>query len=229
MYTLETFRKSKTWQKFVKNLKSERTNEEGMLICAHCGKPILKKYDCIGHHKVELTEQNVNNFDVSLNPDLIDLVHHKCHNDIHEHFGCHQQRVYIIYGPPLSGKTTYAKSVMSAGDLVLDMDNIWQCVSGLERYNKPNALKEVVFDVRNKILEDVKHRRGFWHNAYIIGGYPLQGERQRLEKQLGAESIYIEIEKEKNLERICCLEDARKQKDYERFILGWWEKYRPNE
>lgn len=226
LYTLDTFRKSKKWQKFIEDLKLERTNEKGFLICAHCGKPIVKKYDCIGHHKIPLTQSNVNDFNISLNPENIDLVHHKCHNDIHERFGFQEQKVFIVYGPPLAGKTTYVRDIMATGDLVVDMDSIWQCVSGLDRYKKPNALKEIVFDVRNKLIEDIKYRRGFWHNAYVIGGYPLSSERQRLEKQLGAQSIYIEIDKQENMDRIQNISDNRKYADYEKFILDWWEKYR---
>ena len=47
---------SKEWQRFTARLKNDRINEDGFIICAHCGKPIIKKYDCIAHHTVELTD-----------------------------------------------------------------------------------------------------------------------------------------------------------------------------
>ena len=73
MYTLGNFYKSKEWEKLIAVLKLERVNENGEVICEHCGKPIHKKYDCIGHHKIELTEANVNDPEVSLNPDNVML------------------------------------------------------------------------------------------------------------------------------------------------------------
>ena len=68
------FYRSRSWREFVEILKIERTDENGFIICAHCGKPIVKKYDCIGHHKEELTEENYENPEISLNPDNVVLV-----------------------------------------------------------------------------------------------------------------------------------------------------------
>ena len=73
----------------------------------------------------------------------------------------------------MSGKTTWVNSVHQAGDLVVDMDSIWQCVSGLNRFQKPMALNAVVFGVRDYLIDSVRMRRGKWNNAYVIGGYPL--------------------------------------------------------
>ena len=53
MYTLSNFYKSKEWLDLLQVLKLERL-VNGELICEHCHKPIYKKYDCIGHHKIEL-------------------------------------------------------------------------------------------------------------------------------------------------------------------------------
>lgn len=75
MYTLDNFYKSKQWQKLLEVIKLERVNEDGQLICWHCGKPITDKYDAIGHHTIFLTEENVNNSEISLNPELIQMVH----------------------------------------------------------------------------------------------------------------------------------------------------------
>ena len=78
--TLDTFYRCKEWENLLRVLKLERVNEAGELICEHCGKPITRAYDAIGHHKEELTPENVNDANVSLNPANIAFVHHKCHN-----------------------------------------------------------------------------------------------------------------------------------------------------
>ncbi|MFR7473078.1 MAG: HNH endonuclease, partial [Ruminococcus sp.] len=57
---LNNFYQSKPWVKLMAVIRMERTNAEGQIICEHCGKPIVHKYDCIGHHIIELNEANVN-------------------------------------------------------------------------------------------------------------------------------------------------------------------------
>lgn len=220
--SLYNFYRSTEWEHLISILRLERVNENGEVICEHCGKPIVKKYDCIGHHMVELTEENYMDARISLNPDNIMLVHHKCHNIIHDKLGMLQQKqVYLIYGSPLSGKTAWVKENMVAGDLIVDMDNIWECVSGQPRYVKPNRLKAAVFAVRDNLLESVKYRRGKWLNAYVIGGYPYQAERERLCEELGAREIYINTTKEECLQRL--QEDTERDKtEWNKYIDIWW-------
>ena len=225
MYTLDTFYKTKDWEKLLKSIKLERLNDEGQLICWHCGKPITKAYDCIGHHTIFLTEDNVNNVEISLNPKLIQLVHHKCHNIIHNKVGYVRKEIFLVYGSPLAGKSSYVKGVAEPGDLIIDIDSIWACVSGLDRYTKPPRLNAVVFSVRDKLMECVKYRVGKWNNAYIIGGYPLISERERICKELGAREIYIESTKEDCLEKLENLDIDKKE--FSKFINDWWKRYTP--
>ena len=224
MYSLDTFDQGKDWRKFLNQLKIERVNEEGFIICEHCGKPIVKKYDVIGHHKTELTEENVNDFSISLNPSNVALVHAKCHNYIHNKLGYGRRQVYLVYGPPCSGKVAYVKDVALKGDLIIDLDSIWEAVSGCARYTKPGSLKAVVFAVRDTLLDSVKYRRGRWNNAYVIGGYPLISERERLINELGAREIFIDVSKEDciaNLEA----DTARDSKEWLQYIEDWFSKF----
>ena len=222
-----TFYRSKEWRKLLDNLKNERLNDDGQIICEYCGRPIVRAYDIIGHHKIELTEENVNDYEISLNPKNIQLVHHSCHNLIHNKLGYANREVFLVYGAPLSGKSSYVKSSMSAGDLIIDIDSVWQCVSNLSRYEKPAKLKSIVFKVRDCLLDAVKYRLGKWHNAYVIGGYPLQGERERLIKELGAREIFIDATEEECLERLAAAGDGRDKAEWEGYIREWFERYDP--
>lgn len=132
MNTLQDFYKSREWQRLLRVIKSERVNEYGELICTYCQKPIVKAYDCIGHHKIELTEENYRDFNISLNPEHIVLVHHKCHNIIHDKLQHSRRSVYIVYGSPLAGKRTYVDSVRCDGDLIVDIDRIRACVGPID-------------------------------------------------------------------------------------------------
>lgn len=209
------------------HIKHDRLNEDGLLICEHCGKPIVRAYDCIGHHVKELTEENVNDAEVSLNPDNVMLVHHRCHNKIHHKLSYNywDRQVWLVYGAPMSGKSSYVEGVKECGDLIVDMDSIWQCVSGCDRYVKPDRLRSIVFGVRDKLLDDVRYRRGKWQRAYVIGGYPLISERDRLCRELGAREVFIDVSMNECLMRLESCDDGRDKKEWKKFIEGWFESY----
>lgn len=224
-YTLSTFYKSREWGKLLSVIRTEWINEQGEIICAYCGKPIVKKYDCIGHHKIPLTEDNVNDVSISLNPENIDLLHHRCHNKIHNKLGYTDKRVYLVWGSPLAGKSSWVKQAAGEGDLIVDMDAIWQCVSGCDKYQKPGRLKSVVFGVRDTLIEMIRYRRGKWLNAYIIGGYPFSGERERMLDTLNAESIFIDTSESECRQRLEECNDGRNKEEWEEYISDWWEKF----
>lgn len=221
MYTLDNFYKSNKWRDLLTRLKLERVNNDGDIICEYCGEPIVKQYDCIGHHKKELTEANVNDYNISLNPDNIMLVHHRCHNKIHERFGYDKtKKVYLVYGAPCAGKSTWVNNNAGIDDLILSIDNIWQCISNNDRYVKRDRLKQNVFIVRDCILDMIKCRTGKWKNAYIIGGYPMKIERERMERLYNCELIFIDEAKE------VCISRA-KNKEYINYINEWFDRFTP--
>jgi hypothetical protein len=219
------FYRSKPWIDLMTAIRLERTNAEGYIICEHCGKPIVKRYDCIGHHVIELTEQNINDAMIALNPDNIQLVHHKCHNKIHDKLGFYQKRVYLVYGSPLSGKTSYVQENMQDGDLIIDVDNIWQCISGCDRYTKPNRLKGCVFAIRDSLLDMVRVRRGNWLTAWVVGGYPNSSERERLYKSLDARPIFVDTDKNTCMQRLRVCQDGRDFQQWNGYIDGWFENF----
>lgn len=224
-YTLANFYRSKTWCKFRQVLINDRLNSDGLTVCEHCGKEIIKAYDIILHHMEELTEDNVNDSNVSFNPDNIKLVHHKCHNLIHKKLCYKERQVYLVYGSPLSGKSSYVNEVMNEGDLIVDIDLIWKSVSNCEMYVKPNRLKSIVFGIRDYLLDSIKYRRGQWHNAYIVGSYPLIGDRERLCKELCAREVFIDCSKEECIKRLYACADGRIIEEWEKYICDWFENF----
>lgn len=221
---ISDFYHSQEWRRLVDVLRIERVNADGELICACCGKPISRKYDCIGHHIEPLTEQNYRLVEIALNPDNIALVHHRCHNKIHDRLGLtYTKQVYLVYGSPMSGKTTWVKNNANPGDLIVDMDSIWKCISGQPRYTKPNRLKQIAFAVRDDLIDMVRTRRGNWLNAYLIGGYPLISERERLIRSLGAREVFIDTPQDVCMERL--KKSERNTPEYKKYIADWWGKF----
>ena len=227
------FYTSLEWRRFREMLMHERVNSDGMIICAECGKPILKPYDCIAHHIIEITLQNLNDVSIILNPDNISLVHMRCHNDIHNRFGgrikTYQRKVYYVYGAPCSGKSTFVRENMQKGDIVLDIDRLWSALSGQPEYIKPSEIKAVVFNARNAIIDCIKTRAGNWQQAFVIEGGALLGERMRRIETLGAECIYIESTRDECIKRLANDEGRNAvQSQYIEYIDDWFKKFQPD-
>ena len=222
---LSSFYQSREWQEFRQVIISERLNNQFQTICEHCGKPITKAYDIIAHHKQELTLDNVNDANISLNPDNIALVHFRCHNTIHNRYGSYTRHIYIVYGCPLSGKSTYVKERAMQHDLIVDIDKIYACISNNPMYIKSGRLYDNMEAVKNLLLDNVKYNYGKWVNAFIIGGYAYSGERERLAEELGAELIYIDCTKEEALARLECCTDNRDKKEWAKYIETWFNNY----
>lgn len=231
----EQFYKSKQWETFRQVVIDERTDEDGFIRCGVCGKPILKKYDLIVHHKQELDDINVNDAMVSLNPNNVECVHFRCHNKIHERFGYNRsstntyvkKHVYIVYGSPCSGKSTWVNENATKDDLIVDMDNIWQMISINDRYEKPNTLRSVAFDMRDKLYDIIKYRSGKWHNAYVITGGAMAGDRERLKQRINAdELIFIDTSKEECIKRVQSkYDDAIMRAKWYEYIIEWFDRY----
>ena len=217
---------------------NNRTNPDGFVHCAVCGKPILKPYDLIVHHKQELTEANVNDAMVALNPDNVECVHFRCHNMLHERFGYNKtssarsvpKKVFIVYGSPCAGKSTWVHENATKDDLVVDMDSIWQMISTNARYDKPASLRSVAFQIRDAMYDVIKYRSGKWHNAYIITGGALKGDRDRLQQRVAADDmIFIDTPMNECIKRAVKrgLPDDQQQ-EWIKYINDWFDSYQPD-
>lgn len=233
---LKSFYKSTEWQLCKQQVYDERTREDGSVICADCKRVLMKSFNpkkndnrsaIVYHHEIELTLDNVNDYDISLNPKNITILCWKDHNKRHKRFsgGSPQKKVYIVHGSPLSGKTTWVKENAEVGDLIYDFDDIYQVLSGQPRYVRPNSIKPIVFAVRDTILEQIKMRSGQWENAWIIMTEPLWTQRKRVADQLNAEQIHIDTTKEICLERLHSNPNGRDIETWTKAILDYFDKF----
>ncbi len=228
MFTsLAQFYNSQEWRTLRQLLIEERTNKvDGILYCQHSGKPLLNSFDIVAHHIKPLTMQNVNDYSISLNPDNIMLVSQQAHNELHARFGyCAQRKVYIVHGAPCSGKSSFVDSIKGNSDIVVDIDNLWEAVTG-KRYYKPAALKANVFAMRDALLETVKTRAGNWERCFIIEGLPYKAERERRSVVYGAELIHIDTDKQTCLERLQADESRREYaSEWQKYIEDYFQRY----
>jgi hypothetical protein len=219
---LKSFYASERWQRFRMALIAERGP-----VCQKCHRVIGNPIDCTLHHIKELTPENVNDVTISLKPDNIMIVCHDCHDREHHRFG-HQSDhgVYIVYGPPMSGKTTYVRQYMNRGDLVVDMDRLYEAVSLLPEYDKPDNLLSNVLGIHNQLIDNIKTRYGKWCSAWVVGGYADHYKRDQLANNLGAELILCDVSKEECLSRLEMDEGRRCRKDeWTKYIGQWFDRY----
>lgn len=190
MYSgLHDFYRSSEWEAFRARFLAERMLRDGELRCEACGKPILRPYEGILHHKDELDELKVMDPGKALDDSNIMLVCHFCHDAIHERWGHQRSRhVYLVWGCPCSGKRAYVDSSRGRHDIVVDIDAIYNSLGGERGSVKAEALA-----MYQAAVDRIRTRGGRWRNAWIIRTLPRSADRERLQRDLGgAESIHIE-------------------------------------
>lgn len=219
---LKSFYASDEWITLRLVLINERGNR-----CARCKGIIPKSRDLIGHHTIELTPENVHDHTISLNPEKIELICFDCHNKEHNRFGYKAERqVYLVYGPPMSGKMSFVRQQVKRGDLIVDMDRLYEAITMLPSYDKPDQLFTNVIGIHNQLIDNIKTRYGKWNNAWVVGGYADKYKRNRLADDLGAELIFCDVSKDECLRRLAMDEDRRYRKDEWRgYIDKWFNTY----
>ena len=188
-------------------------------ICGRCGLAVVEPKLLIAHHKTALTPDNINEPQIALNPELIEVLCLDCHNKEHRRFGG-QQGVYLIWGSPLAGKSSYVRQAMQPGDMVVDMDALWMAVSSQERYIKPDCLRFNVFALRDALYDQIYTRYGQWQDCYIIGGFANPLERKALVERLGAVEVYIESTCDE-----CIGRAAGRPAAWRQYIEKWWAEH----
>ena len=125
--------------------------------------------------------------------------------------------VYLIYGSPCSGKSTYVKEHFKAGDIVCDVDKLYAALCYNDEHKEEIYAQEVAKELRLHLLEIIRNRQGHWHNAYVIS---LANTREKLSKameQVNAdEAIYIDTPFE------VCVERAKDRPFYFKWIIEEW-------
>ena len=239
---LPQFYGSKEWADCKAQVLHERIRSDGTIICEHCGKPIVKGFNpqannnkgaIVFHHKTYLNTYNVNDASISINPANIAILHWHCHNEVHERFGhsgynnIPEKKVYIVTGASCSGKTSFVKERLEPNDLILDIDDIWEMISGQPRYTKPNSLKPIVFAIRDEIKDQVSKGAGTWRNAYIIESLPSAKDREREAQRYRAfnvEVITLDTSKKECLARLRLNPQGRNINDYEKYINDYFSR-----
>lgn len=74
---LKYFYNSNAWKNLAQKIRTQK-----FFICEKCGRPNSKEV----HHKIPVTELNVNDPNITLNESNLILLCNECHNEIHNRF-----------------------------------------------------------------------------------------------------------------------------------------------
>lgn len=210
--TLQEFYWSEEWKRFRAAVVASRRTAEGDVICAHCGLPIVRPYDLILHHVIELDETNFTDLEVALNPANVVCVHSACHNVIHAKVGSRMRQAWLVWGPPHAGKEEYVKSLVQKGDIWVSLGSLYRSlgVGGIQ-----TSLSQLVFPMWDECLQGIGRRSGHWRNAYVIGTYPSDQERERVLRVIRGREVFVDTPVDECLRRC---ETEQDRMDVERWI-----------
>lgn len=208
------FYNSKEW----KNLREVILKRDNY-ICRICGRPAEEV-----HHIKFITPRSIDNPDVTMKEENLLSVCKDCHFKIHKEQkaanvarankrrtrhrwilnkdgtymddnGVFQiRKVYLVYGAPCSGKTTFVQNHKEPHDIVIDLDAIIASLQGHDKRYIDNNVLFLAIDVRDFLYQllSEKNKNFDCHNVWVIGSYPTKKEREAAAKKLGAELIYVD-------------------------------------
>lgn len=199
-------------------------------ICSRCGRVFNDTSKLIVHHKQYLTGDDYNNPSLAYSDDNLEVICLDCHNKEHDRFK-NVKSVHIVFGPPLSGKSSFVKENKAYDDIVVDLDALSSAITYNEMYDKVNCLRFNVFALRDALYDQIYNRYGNWHTAWIVGGFPSSFDRDTLMKRFHADCILMDVSKEECLRRLDEVKDLRKEKknEWAMFIEKWFNEYTPDD
>ena len=141
----------------------------------------------------------------------------------------HENAITIVWGPPGSGKSTHVYRNMNPGDLVIDLDLIWQALTALGRNNRPDSVKPYVFIVRDALYAELAKRTNNTP-VWVIAGLPRRLDRERLQRRFRAKMIRMDVSREECLARIAKdgKREGKSMGDYwTPMVDRWFKEYQP--
>lgn len=101
--------------------------------------------------------------------------------------------VYLVYGSPCSGKSTYIAGRMGDGDILCDVDYIYSAISGRDAHDADLWAHETALKLREYLLDIIRNRDGGWRDAYVVSIANTDEQVRRDAERVNAdECIYID-------------------------------------
>ena len=125
--------------------------------------------------------------------------------------------VYLVYGSPCSGKSTYINEHLQRGDLVCDVDHIYSAITMQQPHDAELYTHEVACQLGNTLADIIRDRIGNWKNAYVVSIANTAEKIQEAKERVNAdEAIFIDTPYE------VCIERAKDRPFYFPFLIQEW-------
>lgn len=128
----------------------------------------------------------------------------------------------LVLGPPGSGKTTWVRERIQAGQIAVDVDLLFSALTMRPVYDKPPVSVGRVLDARDLIIEELAP-------DYVISGDPSLTYRELMRARYGAEVVVLATPADECKRRI--EGDIRREglADWHALVDAWWANYEPDE
>ena len=125
--------------------------------------------------------------------------------------------VYLIYGSPCSGKSTYINEHLKRGDLICDVDLIYGAISGQDTHHAELYAHEVACNLTSALKDIIRDRKGGWSNAYVVSIANTKDKlKTEMERIKADECIFIDTPYE------VCMERAKERPFYFQWLIQEW-------
>ena len=129
--------------------------------------------------------------------------------------------VYLIYGSPCSGKSTYINSHMSDNDIVCDVDLLYQAIGNHDAHDADLYVHETALQLKQKLMDIIRDRQGGWKDAYVVSIANTDEKLKKDIKRVNAdEAIFIDTPYE------VCLDRAKERPPYFVWLIQEWFEMR---
>lgn len=128
----------------------------------------------------------------------------------------------IIWGPPCSGKSTYAKEHAQDGDLVWDADTVQRALTGCTEHRHDKSALGILMGFRSVFLRKTAEQESE-HTAYCIVRRITDKVKELAADD--AETVFCDVPMEECLTRLQN-DDSRPDKEaWEAIIRNWFAEY----
>lgn len=149
-----------------------------------------------------------------------------CHSKITWREGRIRLNVIAICGPPASGKTTKARSMMKRGDIIVDVDLLAMAITGLPVYDKPESVMGFVYEARDSILRALHNDTRFTGTAFVVAMAATREQRDRYRQEFKARVIVMETSVDECVRRLNVdAVRAGRIDEWEADVRTWWSEY----
>ena len=187
-------------------------NEEGF--CRVCG----RKAQCVDH----IVPIESGGGDDRAN---LQALCNRCHSQKTRREQQSMSKVFLVCGPPGSGKTTYCLERMNEGDVIVDLDRIAKALMRDKEERRTDGILELAMKLKTMAINTAS-AHGI-PRVWVVDMGARRREREGLASRLCAEIIMLDIDAATCLDRI--------QKDrgsgappggWEPVVQRWWKDFR---